>query len=68
MEIIRFNFVNDLVGAQNLIKMSLEMFHKVTAGANETLFDGQSQPFFKRADLGKYLGISNRGDNFKEFS
>ena len=48
--------------------MSLELFHKVPAGAIETLFDEQNQPLFKRADLGKYLGIRNIRDNFKEFS
>ena len=37
--------------------MGLELFHKVPAGANETLFDEENQPLFKRADLGKYLGI-----------
>ena len=51
-----------------IIKMSLELFHKVPAGAIETLFDEQNQPLFKRADLGKYLGIRNIRDNFKEFS
>ena len=38
-------------------EMSLELFHKVPAGATETLFDEQKQPVFKRADLGKYLNI-----------
>ena len=44
------------------------MFHEVPARAIETLFDAQNQPLFKRADLGKYLGIRNIRDNFKEFS
>ena len=44
------------------------MFHKVPAGAIETLLDEQNQPLFKRADLGKYLGIRNIRDNFKELS
>ena len=44
------------------------MFHEVSAGAIETLFDEQIQPLFKKADLGKYLGIRNIRDNFKEFS
>ena len=48
--------------------MSLALFHKVPAGAIETLFDEQNQPLFKRADFGKYLGIKNIRDNFKEFS
>ena len=51
-----------------IIKMSLELLHKVPAGAVETLFDEQNQPLFKRADLGKYLGIRNIRDKFKEFS
>ena len=59
---------NDLDGARNLIKMSLELFHKVPAGAIKTLFDVQNQPLFKRTDLRKYLGIRNIRDNFKEFS
>ena len=48
--------------------MSLELFHEVPARAIETLFDAQNQPLFKIADLGKYLGIRNVRDNFKEFS
>ena len=48
--------------------MSLELFHEVPARAIETLFDAQNQPLFKIADLGKYLGIRNIKDNFKEFS
>ena len=47
--------------------MSLELFHKVPAGAIETLFDDQNQPLFKRADLGKYLGIEDIRHNFKDF-
>ena len=47
--------------------MSLALFHKVPAGAIETLFDEQKQPLFKRADLGKYLGIVKIRGNFKEF-
>ena len=37
--------------------MSLALFNSVTAGAIETLFDDQNQPWFKHADLGRYLGI-----------
>ena len=55
------------LGPEIIIKMSLELFHKVPAGAIETLFDEQNQPLFKRADLGKYLGIRNIRDNFKDF-
>ena len=47
--------------------MSLELFQKVPAGATETLFDDQNKPLFKRSDLGKYLGIRNIRDNFKDF-
>ena len=47
--------------------MSLESFHKVPAGAIETLFDDQNQPLFKRADLGKYLGTEGMRHNFKDF-
>ena len=49
------------------IKMSLELFHEVLAGAIETLFDEQNHLLFTRADLGKCLGIRNIGDNFKDF-
>ena len=37
--------------------MSLALFNSVPAGAIETVFDDQNQPWFKRADLGRYLGI-----------
>ena len=47
--------------------MSLELFQEVPAGAIEMIFDEQNQPLFKRADLGKYLGIRNIRDNFKDF-
>ena len=47
--------------------MSRELFHKVPAGAIETLFDEQKQPLFKRADLEKYLGIEKIKNNFKDF-
>ena len=43
------------------------MFHKVHAGAIETLFDEQNQSLFKTADLGKYLGIEDIKNNFKDF-
>ena len=49
------------------IKISLELFHKVPPGAIEMLFDEQNQPLFKRADLGKYLGVQNVKHNFKDF-
>ena len=37
--------------------MFLALFNSVPVGAIETLFDDQNQPWFKRADLGRYLGI-----------
>ena len=65
---VRPRINDDFAGAQNLIKISLELFHEVPAGAIETLFNAQNYTLFKRADLGKYLGIRNIRDNFKEFS
>ena len=47
--------------------MRLEVFHKVPAGATETLFNEQNYPLFKSVDLGKYLDITNIRDNFKDF-
>ena len=54
-------------GPEIIIKMSLKLFHKVPAGTIETLFDEQNQPLFRRADLGKYLGIKDIKHNFKDF-
>ena len=48
--------------------MSLELFHKVPAGATETLFDEKNQSLSKRADLENYLVIENIKHNFKDFS
>ena len=45
--------------------MSLALFNAVPAGAIETLFDDQNQPWFKRADLGRYLGIVDIRHMFK---
>ena len=36
----------------------LVLFEAVAAGAIETLFYDQNQPWFKHADLGRYLGIA----------
>ena len=47
--------------------MSLELFQKVPAGAIETLFDDENQPLFRRSELGKYLGIRNIREKFREF-
>ena len=38
--------------------MSLALFNSIHTGAIETLFDGENKPWFKRADLGRYLGIA----------
>ena len=46
--------------------MSLALFNAVPAGAIETVFDDQNQPWFKRADLGRYLGILDIARNFKD--
>ena len=40
-------------GPEIIIKISLELFHKVPAGAIETLSDEQNPPLFNRANLGK---------------
>ena len=37
--------------------MSLDLFNAVPAGAIEVLFDKQNQPWFKRAHVGKFLGL-----------
>ena len=58
---------HDLTRVRNLIKMSLELFHKVPAGATEMLFDDQNQPLFKKDDLGKYLGIEDIRHNSRTF-
>ena len=47
--------------------MSLELFHKVPAGAIETLFDEQNQSLSKSTDLENYLVIENIKHNFKDF-
>ena len=47
-------------GPEIIIKMTLELFRKVPTGAIETFFDEEDQPLFKRADLGKYLGIEDK--------
>ena len=44
----------------------LVLFEAVPAGAIETLFDDQNQPWFKRADLGWNLGIVDIARNFKD--
>ena len=48
-------------------KMSSELvlFEAVAAGAIETLFDRENKPWFKRAGLGRYLGMPDIARNFK---
>ena len=41
------------------------LFEAVAVGAVGTLFDDQNQPWFKRADLGRYLGIVDIRHMFK---
>ena len=43
----------------------LVLFEAVAAGAIETVLDNQNQPWFKRADLGRYLGIFDIRHMFK---
>ena len=47
--------------------MSLALFNAVPAGAIEVIFDINNQPWFKRADLGRYLGIIKIRDSFTNF-
>jgi len=39
--------------------MSLSLFNAVLAGSIEVLSDAKGAPYFKRADLGRFLGIAN---------
>ena len=43
----------------------LVLFEAVAAGAIETLFDRENKPWFKRAGLGRYLGIVDIRHMFK---
>ena len=47
-------------------KMSFALFHKAPEEAIEILLYEYNQPLFKRTDLGKYRGIGNIRDNFKD--
>ena len=42
----------------------LDLFNAVPAESIETLFDKQNQPWFKRADLGRFLGVVDIKRNF----
>ena len=48
--------------------MSLALFNAVPVGAIEVLFDVRNQTYFKRADLGRYLGIKDIRHMFKDVS
>jgi len=39
--------------------MSLSLFNVVPAGSIEVLTDAKGSPYFKRADIGKYLEIAD---------
>ena len=54
-------------GSWFVVKMSLQLVSNLS-NEIETLFNEQNQPLFKRAELGKYLGIINIRDNFNELS
>ena len=42
--------------------MSMVLFNAVPAGAIETLYDEQKQPWFKQVDVGDFVGIVNMRD------
>ena len=44
--------------------MSLSLFNAIPAGAIEVLTDATGAPHFKRADLGRFLGIVNIRSQF----
>ena len=46
--------------------MSLDLFNSVPAGAIEVLFDEANQPLFKRADLGRFLGLKDIKGAFRD--
>ena len=46
---------------------SLVLFNTIPSGNIEVLFDDQNQPWFKRADLGRYLGIVKVRDSLSNF-
>ena len=43
----------------------ISLFNAVPQGAVEVIFDGGNNPWFRRADLGRYLGIVDIRHNFK---
>ena len=46
--------------------MSIALFNAVPAGAVEYIFDEDHKPRFKRADLGRYLGLSDIKGTFRD--
>ena len=48
--------------------MSLSIFNALPAGAIEVLSDANDAPHFKRADLGRFLGIVDVRHNFKNIA
>ena len=48
--------------------MSITLFNAVPAGAIEILSDATGAPHFKRADLGRFLGIVDVRHNFKNIA
>ena len=48
--------------------MSISIFNAVPAGAIEVLTDATGAPHFKRADLGRFLGIVDVRHNFKNIA
>ena len=45
------------LGQGNVRKMNVSLFSAVPAGAIKVLFDDQNQPWFKRAHVGRFLGL-----------
>ena len=46
--------------------MSISLFNAVPAGAIETILDSDNKPLFKRADIGRFLGLACIKDMFKD--
>ena len=46
--------------------MSISLFNAVPAGVIETVSDSDNNLLFKRADLGRFLGLARIKDMFKD--
>ena len=46
--------------------MFVSLFNAVPAGAIEVLTDATGEPHFKRADLGRYVGIINIKTTYRD--